>query len=105
MMTVILLTVPMCAVFWKASSFLIKLTASGKEFRFCGKGLSQKEDRHDPSFHRFRSRTAAFGRYHSKPASLAVSSAGNHSACGQTRQKRRISPAFDGDSRRRGTGR
>src|SRR3984957_9705877 len=53
MMTIILLTIAKCGVFWKMSSFLILLTAGEIEFRFYGKGLSQKRTamtRHSTDF-------------------------------------------------------
>src|SRR5580704_11730295 len=53
MMTIILLTIPICGVFWKMSSFLILLTAGETKFRFYGKGLSQKRTamtRHSTDF-------------------------------------------------------
>src|ERR1700761_198669 len=53
MMTVILLTVPIWQLFWKTSSFLIHLTGAESEFRFDGKGLSQKRTamtRHSTDF-------------------------------------------------------
>src|SRR4029077_7412509 len=53
MMTVILLTVPICAVFWKTSSFLIHFAVSRREFRSYGRGLSRKRiamTRHSTEF-------------------------------------------------------
>src|ERR1700727_1051584 len=53
MMTIILLTILICGVFWKMSSFLIPFDGRGNEFRCYGKGLSLKRTamtRHSTDF-------------------------------------------------------
>src|ERR1700722_9829071 len=53
MMTIILLTIPICGVFWKMSSFLIHLDGRGNKFCFYRKGLSQRRTamtRHSTDF-------------------------------------------------------
>src|SRR5580693_8948799 len=53
MMTIIPLTIPICGVFWKMSSFLIPFDGRGNKFCCYGKGLSQKRTamtRHSTDF-------------------------------------------------------
>src|SRR3974390_239243 len=101
MMTVILLTVQICGLFWKTSSFLIRLAADDAEFQRPGKGMNQNEERHEPPFHVFRGRTPAFGRNCPGTGSIGRPTARNRRPCGKSRENGRISSASSGGNRHR----
>src|SRR5271166_5033351 len=105
MMTVILLTAPICGLFWKMSSFLISLADGGIKFRRFGKGISQNEDRHDPPFNVFRGRSEGSGRNCPEIGAVRADRKRSRGRRAKNFEKGRHSPVADGWRRGRGAGR
>src|SRR6266404_8507709 len=104
MMPVILLTVQICRLFWKTSSFLI-LTRR-KPIFVCSQGdKTQNEDRHEPPFNCFRGRPPSSRRGRRVPAPVAKSQgksefkSDGRGRCPAGLNQKRPSPAVDGRHR------